>query len=384
MDVVENGRELAKPNERELARPTLTSAGRAANEAASAYIFKDYRMRRAEKTIQTQFAALVLWGRYLSVADAAEELLAEAAQWTLTYFDDVALLEMGQYAQSQQTDLPLIYAAHYCQHRPEAWQGVTWGLVEGFVKWLLNEGYSVASVNNRLSAVKVYARLAAKAEAISPTEAVLIRDVRGYGTTEGKRVDNVRKQTRIGFKKEGAIVLSAVQARLLKRTHPPTPQGIRDRLLLTLLLDLGLRASEVAALRVSDLSEPGFVTVYRQKTDSTDLMALTADLHVALEDYKEYIREKGRLLRGSRKNEKLTNQKMSVRAIGGRVKILGRDILGIWELSPHDLRHTWATRAAKGSSPFILRDAGGWTNMQTPGRYVERSKVVNEGIQLDY
>jgi integrase len=384
MDVVENGRELAKPNERELARPTLTSAGRAANEAASAYIFKDYRMRRAEKTIQTQFAALVLWGRYLSVADAAEELLAEAAQWTLTYFDDVALLEMGQYAQSQQTDLPLIYAAHYCQHRPEAWQGVTWGLVEGFVKWLLNEGYSVASVNNRLSAIKVYARLAAKAEAISPKEAVLIRDVRGYGTTEGKRVDNVRKQTRIGFKKEGAIVLSAVQARLLKRTHPPTPQGIRDRLLLTLLLDLGLRASEVAALRVSDLSEPGFVTVYRQKTDSTDLMALTADLHVALEDYKEYIREKGRLLRGSRKNEKLTNQKMSVRAIGGRVKILGRDILGIWELSPHDLRHTWATRAAKGSSPFILRDAGGWTNMQTPGRYVERSKVVNEGIQLDY
>jgi hypothetical protein len=214
MDVVENGRELAKPNERELARPTLTSAGRAANEAASAYIFKDYRMRRAEKTIQTQFAALVLWGRYLSVADAAEELLAEAAQWTLTYFDDVALLEMGQYAQSQQTDLPLIYAAHYCQHRPEAWQGVTWGLVEGFVKWLLNEGYSVASVNNRLSAIKVYARLAAKAEAISPKEAVLIRDVRGYGTTEGKRVDNVRKQTRIGFKKEGAILLSAEQARL--------------------------------------------------------------------------------------------------------------------------------------------------------------------------
>jgi integrase len=126
------------------------------------------------------------------------------------------------------------------------------------------------------------------------------------------------------------------------------------------------------------------VTVYRQKTDSTDWMALTADLQAALEDYKKYMRDEGRLLRGSRKNEKLTNQNMSVRAIGGRVKILGRDILGIWELSPHDLRHTWATRAAKGSNPFVLRDAGGWTNMQTPGRYVERSQVVNEGINLDY
>jgi integrase len=151
-----------------------------------------------------------------------------------------------------------------------------------------------------------------------------------------------------------------------------------------LLLDLGLRASEVATLRVEDLAEPGYVTVYRQKTDSTDRMALTADLQAAMEGYKKYMRDKGRLLRGSRKNEKLTNQNMSVRAIGGRVKILGRDILGIWELSPHDLRHTWATRAAKGSNPFVLRDAGGWTNMQTPGRYVERSQVVNEGIKLDY
>jgi integrase len=261
---------------------------------------------------------------------------------------------------------------------------VTWGLVEGFVKWLLNEGYSVSSVNNRLSAVKVYTRLATKAGVISPTEAALIRDVRGYGTTEGKRVDKVRAQTRIGHKKEEAIVLTAEQARLLKTKHPPTPQGIRDRLLMCLLLDLGLRAGEVAALRVEDLAEPGYVTVYRPKTDTTNRMELKADLLAALADYRPYLRDRGRLLRGSRKNGELTNQVMSVRAIGGRIKILGRDILGIWELSPHDLRHTWATRAAKGSNPFVLRDAGGWANMQTPGRYVERAKVVNEGIQLDY
>lgn len=96
------------------------------------------------------------------------------------------------------------------------------------------------------------------------------------------------------------------------------------------------------------------------------------------------MRQSGKLLRGSRKNGKLTHHNMSARAIGARVKILGRDILAIWELSPHDLRHTWATRAAKESNPFVLRDAGGWSNMQTPSRYVERSKVVNEGIRLDY
>ena len=256
--------------------------------------------------------------------------------------------------------------------------------MEGFVKWLLNQGYSLASVNNRLSAVKVYARLAAKAGILSPTEQALIREVRGYGRTEGKRVDELREQTRVGHKKEEAIVLTAVQARQLKTQHPPTPQGIRDRLLVCLLLDLGLRASEVAALTVEDLAEPGYVTVYRQKTDTTDRMELTADLLAALADYQRYRRQSGPLLRGSRKHGELPDQVMSVRAIGARVKILGRDILGVWELSPHDLRHTWATRAAKGSNPFVLRDAGGWTNMQTPGRYVARAKVVNEGIQLDY
>jgi len=74
--------------------------------------------------------------------------------------------------------------------------------VEGFVKWLLTQGDSLASINNRMSAVKVYARLAAKAGVIPPTEQALIREVRGYGRTEGKRVDAVREKTRVGIKKE--------------------------------------------------------------------------------------------------------------------------------------------------------------------------------------
>ena len=364
--------------------PSIIHAGETANRAAVDYLFADYHQRRAAKTIQTQTAALLLWVQYLAEAGAVDELLVESEAWATSYFDDEELADLLQYAQSRQSSLPIIYGAHYCQHVPRAWQGVTWGLVEGFVKWLLNQGYSVASVNNRLSAVKVYTRLAAKAGIIPPTEQALIREVRGYGHSEGKRVDEFREQTRVGHKKEEAIVLTAVQARQLKAQHLPTPQGIRDRLLLCLLLDLGLRASEVAGLQVEDLAEPGYMTVYRQKTDTTDRMELTADILTALTAYQKFMRKSGPLLRGSRKNAKLTNQVMSVRAVGARVKILGRNILSIWELSPHDLRHTWATRAAKGSNPFVLRDAGGWTNMQTPSRYVKRSKVVNEGIRLDY
>ncbi len=359
-------------------------AGQAANQAAASFLFTDYRQRRSARTIRTQTAALQLWVQYLDALGIADALLADADMWASGTFTTAARQQMAKQADAQNTELLFICGAHYCQHLPAAWLGITWGLVEGFVRWLLNQGYSLASVNNRLSAVKVYAWLAAKAGVIPPAEHALIREVRGYGRTEGKRVDAARNIQRLGYKKEEAIVLTAKQARRLKTEHPPTPQGIRDRLMMCLLLDLGLRASEVAALKVEDLAETGYAIVYRQKTDSTDRLELTADIEATLRDYARYIRKSGALLRGSRKNSKLTDEVMSVRAIGARVKILGRDILGIWELSPHDLRHTWATRAAKNSSPFVLRDAGGWTNMQTPSRYVERARVVNEGIKLDY
>lgn len=193
-----------------------------------------------------------------------------------------------------------------------------------------------------------------------------------------------RAKTRVGHKKDEVIVLPTEQACLLKSQHAPTPRGIGDWLLMCLLLDLGLRASEVANLKVEDFSEPGYVTAHRPNTDSVDRMELSADILKALVADTPYQRKEGLLLRGSRKNEEFTSQNITVRAIGRRVKILGWDILGIWELSSHDLRHTWAMRAAKSSDACTLRDAGGWSNMQTPGRYVERPKAVNEVIQLDY
>jgi integrase len=239
----------------------ITAVGQAANQAAIDYLFADYRQRRAAKTIRTQTAALILWVRFLDGVKAAGELVAEAEIWNVGFFDKNKRAKLIRYAHSQHTPLPIIISAHFCQHRPEAWRGVTWGLVEGFVEWLLNEGYSVSSVNNRLSAVKVYARLATKAGVIPPTEAALIREVRGYGATEGKRVDKVREQTRVGNKKEEAIVLTAEQARQMKANHPPTPHGVRDRRLLTVLLVFGLRASEVAGVRVGDFAVTGYVIV---------------------------------------------------------------------------------------------------------------------------
>lgn len=362
----------------------LALVGQIANEAAQHHVFHEYHLRRSRNTIATHRAGLVAWVRFLQQAGAARSLVDTAVSWVTDSFDKNGRAEIQQYAEAINASPLIVSAALYCQSEPTAWTGTTWGLVEGFVKWLLNEGYSVATVNQRLSSLKVYLRLATKAGVIPVGEHALMREVRGYGRTEGKRVDERREQTRVGHKKAEALVLTDAQVRKLKRDHDNTPQGIRDRLLLTLFLDLGLRASEVAGLKCEDF-ENGRVTVYRKKTDTTDTLLLSPDIVAALDAYQLYLRGGVTpLLRGSRKNKQLTNGNLSQRAISNRIRLLGRDLLGVWELSPHDLRHTWATHAAKYNDPFALRDAGGWTNMETPSRYVERRKVANEGIELKY
>ena len=88
------------------------------------------------------------------------------------------------------------------------------------------------------------------------------------------------------------------------------------------------------------------------------------------------------LLRRSMKNEELGAAGMTARAVTARVRLLG-ERLGIAGLSAHDCRHYWATSAARhGTDPFVLQEAGGWSSLAMPRRYVEENEIANEGVRL--
>ncbi len=72
-----------------------------------------------------------------------------------------------------------------------------------------------------------------------------IATVNGYTHKEGIRVDQKRAQNRVGFKKDHHTALSNQQAEQLI-DQPDTPQGRRDRLMMCLLLDHGLRVGELS------------------------------------------------------------------------------------------------------------------------------------------
>ena len=351
----------------------MRRAGEAANHAASKHAFAEYRQRRAANTVRRQDAELALFARFLQevgaipVPDELADLSGDDLQAAL---DKLAAVEGAELAST-----------------PAAWQGVTWGLIETFVKWQLGEGYAVGTVNLRLSTVKTYAKLAMKAGTLSDRDYALIRAVSGYRRQEAKNVDAGRaergQETRIGDKKAGFKVLSIAQVKRLKAEHVDDGQGRRDRLIVCLLLDWGLRVGELAGLTVESFNLDTLcptLSFYREKVDkwATFDLSSTPDTLSAARAYLEGngAPESGPLLRGSTRSGRLIGKGMSKRAITQRVGDLAGRVLGVEGLSAHDLRHTAATIYGKYKSTKELMEIFGWSSPAMAVRYQEDAKTI--------
>lgn len=336
---------LTKSNPPSALNEQLKQIAIIADSVAARHAFSDYRSRRAHNTIERQDDDLNCFALYLK--------------------------QVGVKAGELSTD-------------PAAWRGLTFGFVEGFTRWMLQQGISIGTINVRLSTVKVYCRLAAKSGAITPDALALILTVKGYRHAEGKRIDSSRPLTRQGAKKEEATPISRDQARRL-RAKRSTPQGRRDAVLMGLLLDLGLRVGEICRLPVTSVDlQSGTITFYRPKVDKVQTHALPRSLLSALKSYFACgdAPAAGPLLRRSIKNERLGKAGLTRNGVFKRVRELGLAV-GISTLSPHDCRHYWATQAARHKTPIDrLQDGGGWSSPAMPLRYVESASIANEGILL--
>ena len=337
----------------EMAPLSLAEAGHLADQYTADSTFVRYRERKAPETIRRHRADLDLFTEYLR-------------------------------------QIPGLVAVGDLYADPDAWSGMTKGLVEGFVQWQLRQGYAISSVNMRLATVKLYCKLAQGAGALSEEYAAMIRTVMGYRGREGKRIDAKRPITRVGDKKAEHTPLSISQAQELIN-QPETPQGRRDRVLMCLLLYHGLRCEEVQLLQVSSVNlEKGELAFEQPKVGGELRHKLHLETHLALTAYFKHdypkdrqmgLTQHGPLLLGSRKGGRLTGT-MSKSAINQRVRALGEQI-GVEALSPHDCRHFWASSASEaGTDLENLKQAGGWSSLEMPSRYIKKRHIANEKVSL--
>jgi len=352
-------RDLALKNETILDKHNgLVELGKIANEFAEQSVFEDYRLGKSKNTKRRHDADLALFSKFLETRGIDSGNLAE---------------------------------------NPQDWKGVTWGLLAAYQRWMLKEGYAITSINARVSTIKVYAKLAFKAGVFNETEYALIQTIESFSKKEQENIDknrvdlgiNTRRNTRMigtltkggkawsSTKKAKGIVLDIEQANKLKSDHPDTPIGRRDILLMCLLLDHGLRVSEVALLKVQDfdLDKMQF-SFHRPKVGNNGKHKFTADTKEAARAYVQLDADKvGQLIKGSSNQGNLTG-KMSERAITKRVRYLGDKLIDVTNLSAHDCRHYSATYyAEKGKSIRWMLDFFGWNTPATAMRYIESAKV---------
>src|SRR6266852_2104767 len=254
----------------------------------------------------------------------------------------------------------------------DAWRGITAGLLEAFIQWQQMQGYAIGSINVRLATVKAYCHLAYNTGILDVDTHTHIQGVNGIQRKQARNIDARREISRLGYKKAQAVDIPLELLPTLK--HPATGDlSKRDALLMCLLLDHALSVGEIVILKRNQIAlRARQITFYRPKVDEPQTDRLTDDTLAAARAYLPTL---------AAKQESLFD--LAITSVQERVSTLG-ELVGIQGLSPHDCRHSWATRAANHGTPLDrLRQAGGWSNIQTPLRYIRDSAIANEGVILE-
>lgn len=348
--------QLAIEKQRMIALARQHAAGETADRVAAGSAFARFRDEKSANTLKTHDRALATWADYIAEVTRTNVLSAD------------------------------VYATD-----PTAWQGVTWGLVEGFRQWMLGEGYAISSLNVKLTCVKGYISQAARVGVIDYSALRLIDTVKGYHKRSiARNVDAKREQTRIGHKKAQPTVLQPAQIVELKTElqNIERPQAVRDLVLLCLLADHGLRVSEIEILTWQAIKWTERVFVfYRPKVDITATHRLTTDTYNALHHYRtlypatlpadfSLLLQTTRLKKDGTGGE-LKEKSLGRRAIQRRAERFGKLMAVADPVGCHDFRHHCATQMAlEGHTLRELMDWFSWTNAGTAMRYVKSAEIA--------
>jgi site-specific recombinase XerD len=151
------------------------------------------------------------------------------------------------------------------------------------------------------------------------------------------------------------VVLSADEIETLLATPGTTTVlGLRDRGILALLYGTGIRASECATLRVSDVDLDGMTVTVVGKGGHQRTIPLNERVVAALD---LYARARGAALPTSPFFRSRRSRAMSRNAIYERVRTLAARARIRKVVSPHRLRHTFATHLVKAGVGLVtIRD----------------------------
>ncbi len=245
-------------------------------------------------------------------------------------------------------------------HQGQGTPALTKAIVQRYRADLLEDGYSAASINQRLAAIKKLVREAADNQLLDPTIAASIDNVPG-AKQKGQRTGNW---------------LTTEQAQqLLNAPDTTTLKGLRDRALLAVALGCGLRRSEIVALTFEHIQqrEGRWVIIdLRGKHQRIRAVPMPRWAKQAIEAWQHAagIATTGYVFRPLHKWGVLIGDEINPQTVHGVVAEYA-GATGLAPLAPHDLRRTFAKLSRKGGAELDQIQASlGHASVQTTERYV--------------
>lgn len=154
----------------------------------------------------------------------------------------------------------------------------------------------------------------------------------------------------------------------------------RDKAILSILVNCGLRVSELAELKLDDLDlEKGFLTVFSGKGEKYRKVPVGKATTKAIQEWLSYRKADAETnyLFTSKRSPKLTDR--AVQHIFEKLtKAVG------FEVTPHMCRHTFCKQIADKTGKLeVVADLAGHTNIETSRRYVTPSmKELKKAVEI--
>lgn len=175
-----------------------------------------------------------------------------------------------------------------------------------------------------------------------------------------------------------AVLTDAEIGRVFAAAH-----SARDRALLAVLLGCGLRAAEVCALELAEVSEDadGYLLRVHGKGRKERLVPAPTDVAQLVLTYlradKRRLGDRGPLFLAEDRRAGQRTTRLSTRAVGYLVERTMRAAgIDTKRISPHSLRHTMAIRSLRGGANIVsVQRLLGHASIQTTTRYTNHLEL---------
>jgi len=251
------------------------------------------------------------------------------------------------------------------QERITDWRQVTLPVLTRFVLWLMEKGYTTATLARRVAAVKSFLQFLVREGVIEASPAAELGSPK-----PGRRLPK-------------ALTVEEVERLLGAVGGGQTPEALRDRALLEVLYASGMRVSEVVGLNLQDLNLREGVVRCRGKGNRERVIPLHPTAVQALQAYLE--RGRPRLAPDLRQQAVFVNhqgERLTRQGLWLIVKGYARKAGLPPSVTPHVLRHSFATHLLQGGASLRhVQELLGHANIATTQIYTH---LTNQYLRQAY